>query len=165
MGPQCASQIEDLSTQEFNEIKKTKSPEDFATQIYEKIIQPALAQYEVDRKHEQDQINEQIQAIQKQITKETGTKRQQAKEKFDNSMEVIINIIQKMKKIESRLRRNAKRLNALQYDDTSSESNDSDKDDADTADKIRKLQNKRDGLETEIKQLQTALFKHFDQTL
>ena len=108
MGPQCASQIEDLSTQEFNEIKKTKSPEDFATQIYEKIIQPALAHYEVDRKHEQDQINEQIQAIQKQITKETGTKREQAKEKFDNSMEVIINIIQKMKKIESRLRRNTK---------------------------------------------------------
>ena len=99
MGPQCASQIEDLSTQEFNEIKKTKSPEDFATQIYEKIIQPALAQYEVDRKHEQDQINEQIQIIQKQITKETGTKREQAKEKFDDSMEVITNIIQKMKKI------------------------------------------------------------------
>ena len=38
MGPQCASQIEDLSTQEMNDIKKTKSPEDFATQIYEKII-------------------------------------------------------------------------------------------------------------------------------
>ena len=32
-------------------------------------------------------------------------------------------------------------------------------------DKIKKLQNKREGLEAETKQLQTALLKHFDQTL
>ena len=51
MGPQCASLIEELSTQEMTEIKKTKSSEDFATQIYQKIVQPSLEQYEIDRKY------------------------------------------------------------------------------------------------------------------
>ena len=165
MGPQCASMIQELSTQELTEIKRSKTSEDLATLIYTKIVQPALDQYETDRKNEQIEVEEQIQKIQKQIVKETGTKRDQAKEKFDDSMKVITNITQKMNKIESQLRRKTKRLNTLQYDDTSSKSDDSESDDADKAAKIKKLQNKRDGLEAELKQLQTALFKHFDQTL
>ena len=54
-------------------------------------------------------------------------------------MKFIIDITKKMQKVESRLRRNTKRLNKLRYDDESSDSSKSGGDDTDKAGAIDKL--------------------------
>ena len=165
MGPEYEVRIAELSKDEMADLKKARTADDFAALIHEKIIQPAMQEYEDERQRKQVQMQTHIKKIQKQINRQSGNKRAEAKEKFDDSLKFTIDIAKRMQKVESRLRRNTKRLNRLRYADESSNSSDSGEDDGDKADKIDKLQKKRNELEAESKQLQARLFNHFDQTL
>ena len=42
MGPQCADKFDKLSKEEMADVKKTRTTEDFAALVREKIIKPAL---------------------------------------------------------------------------------------------------------------------------